>query len=419
MGYDSFFNNIASNAQTSSPNVVSTLTASSESTATPRGLANLSTLIPNTARPVSPLDAQTLVAKHLLNPYYQKWSFGVQRELPGNFLLDISYVGTKGNKLFINEDLNPTVPANLRITPAGNIPASRLSGRLDNLQGSRQIRVNDGFSSYNALQMELTRRFSSGFFGRLSYTHAKLIDNGSEIFASTGINASSLAAVPYPFGGQPLERAVSLFDRPNRLVAAFGYALPFLKNQTGLVGEVLGGWELAGLYTYESGVPYSVTNGFDADGLGGAGDRPLFNPLGQPDVRAIPSASSPTGYVNPDNNNAPIDPSTARYIAVAANSGRTGNLGRNTERSNPTDNLNLNLFKRIRITERLRAECRAEFYNALNHPQFGQLSVSPFSPNSSGTLGAVVGTTAAGRFLNSTFLDGGQRVIRFQLKMLF
>ncbi len=419
IGYDSFFNNIASNAQTSSPNVVSTLLASTVTAAAPRGLGNLSAQIPTVARAVTPLDAQTLVVKNFVNPYYQKWSFGIQRELPGNFLLDVSYVGNKGTKLYLNEDLNPIVPASLQITPAGNIPANRLSGRLDNLQGSRQIRTNDGFSTYNAGQLELTRRFSRGFFGRLAYTHSKLIDNGSEVFASGGINVSSLSAIPEPLGGQPFERAVSLFDRPNRLSVTWGYELPFMKNQAGPAGHIVGGWQVSGIYTYESGVPYSVSNGFDADGIGGNGDRPLFNPAGQTNVRAIPSTSSPTGYINPDNNNAPIDAGQAEFIAVAANSGRTGNLGRNTERTPPLDNLNLNAFKNIRVTEGLKMEFRAEFYNALNHPQFGQLSVSPFAPSSAGTLGANVATTAPGHFLNPTFLDGGQRVIRYQLKFIF
>jgi hypothetical protein len=110
------------------------------------------------------------------------------------------------------------------------------------------------------------------------------------------------------------------------------------------------------------------------------------------------------------------------YIGLAANAGDTrlptGNLGRNTFRSPPTNNLNFNAFKRFRITERFSTEFRAEMYNLLNHPQRGLGSVSPFSPGNS-TPSANVSTSPAGRFLNASMLDGGGRVMRYQVKFLF
>ena len=321
IGYDSFFNNIASNAATSSPNIVSTLFTSTVTASLPRGAANLSQLLPTVPRPLSPLDSQNLVIKNLVNPYYEKASFGIQRELPGNFLVDASWVWTRGVKLYITEDLNPLVPLNLRITPP-NLPAGFVtSGRLDNVQGPRLIRTNGGSSYYNAGQLLVTRRFANGFTGTWSYTHSKLIDYGSEIFAS-GNYTTQQAAVPTIFGGLPREKGPSLFDRPNRFVVTFNYQLPFYKSKSGALGRVLGGWELTGIYTYESGVPYSITNGVDADGIGGNFDRPDFNPAGQKHVRAIYSPTSPTGYINPDGGSAPIDPAAARYIQVPIGSGR-------------------------------------------------------------------------------------------------
>jgi hypothetical protein len=419
IGYDSFFNNIASNAQTSSPNIVSTLTTSSVSSANPRGVANFSAAIPAVARALTPLDAQSLVVGNLVNPYYQKASLGVQRELPGNFILDAAYVWTKGTKLFMQEDLNPLVPAALRVTPPNTPASTPLSGRLDNLQGSRGIRTNGGSSYYSAGQLNLTRRFSGGAFGTLAYTHSKLIDYGSEIFSTSGISNPVSGPIPTILGGLPRERAVSLFDRPNRLSVTFGYQLPSFKNSRNVASYALGGWEITGVYTYESGVPYTVTNGVDADGIGGNLDRPDDNPAGRKGVRAVPSSSSPTGYVNPDAGNTPIDPMNAQFIVVPAGSGRTGNLGRNTERTNPTDNLNLNVLKRFHLTERFNVELRGEAFNLLNHPQYGQLSVSAFSPGSAGTLQSNATTSSPARFLNQTFLDGGGRVLRYQLKIIF
>ncbi len=459
IGYDSFFNNIASNAATSSPNVVATAINSVVSTTAPRGLANMTSAFPTVARPLSPLDAQTLVVKNLVNPYYQKWSIGIQRALPWNLVLDASYVGTKGTKLFINEDLNPSVPVALRsATPAGypnctpnaNVTTAQataqfpagvlcpLSGRVDNLQGGRLIRTNGGSSIYHSGQLLIQRRFAQGLALSGSYTYSKLIDNASEVFAVAEVAQPQQASFPSIFGGQPLERAVSLFDRPHRASFTYVYELPFFKQQQGAVGRLLGGWELSGVTTFESGVPMTVTNGQDADSIGGNLDRPDYNPLGAVGVRAVPaltaaSAANPAlaaanacglttvgtlFYTNPDAGGACINPSDARYIGILAGTGRRGNLGRNTLRSRGTNNWNLNILKRVRITEGTRLEFRTEFYNVFNHPQYGTGSVSPFSGAPLGIASNVI-TSTAGRFLRPEFDEGGGRVIRYQLKFSF
>jgi hypothetical protein len=425
IGYDSFFNNIASNAQGAAPNVVATTTSSVITPDLPRGLSNLSGLIPATPRPLTPLDAETLVPGDLVNPYYQRWSAGFQRELPANVLLDVSYVGSKGTRLFLNEQLNPTVPAGLQVIPVTTppIPASRLNPRLDALQGSRNIRTNGGDSNYHALQVHVAKRFSKGLHGGAAYTWSKLIDNGADVFSITGTNQTQNPAVPAFFapGGLRFDRAVSVQDRTQRAVFGLVYELPWMRQQRGAVERVLGGWEVATIMTFESGVPLNVTNGLDADGFDGTGDRPDYNPRGQVGVRAVPG-TSPTGYVNPDANNAPIDPTTAQYIALPAQSGRfparTGNLGRNTLRSPGINNFDFNFFKRVKVSEQWSVEFRAEFFNFFNHPQYGYPSVSPFSPGE-GAIAASVATSPAGRFLAPQFADGGGRVIRYQLKIRF
>ena len=163
-------------------------------------------------------------------------------------------------------------------------------------------------------------------------------------------------------------------------------------------------------------MPFTVTNGIDADGIGGNNDRPDFNPAGQRGVRAIPATAanpSPTGFINPDANNSPIDPLSAQYIVLGAGSGRTGNLGRNTLRSAGTNNWNVNILKRTRIGENMNLEFRTEFYNIFNHPQFGQGSISPFSPTGNPLGGTALPgnafTSLPGTFLNpdTQFSDGG------------
>ena len=418
IGYDSFFNNIASNASTSSPNVVATLVTSAVTGALPRGIGNFSTQFPQTARALLPTDSQSLVDKNLVNPYNQHWSFGIQRQVPGNVVIDMSYVGTKGTKLFAQEDLNPIVPAALRITPANVNPSAVLTTRLDTLQGSRVIRTNNGSSYYHAAQVNVTRRFSSGITFNGAYTWSKLIDYNSDIF--TANNTSATSVIPTIFGGLKQEKGLSLYHRAHRAVFTYVYELPFFRTQQGFLGRTLGGFQVSGITTLESGVPFTVVNGVDPDGFSSdqANDRPDFNPFGQKNVRAIPSNSSPTGYINPDANGAPIDPKTAQFIALPANAGRTGNLGRNTSFTPGLNGTDATAQKTVVLTERVGLQFRAEFYNVFNHPQYGTGSVSPFSPGG-GTLGGNVTSTLSGRFLNKYLLDAGGRVIRYQLKLTF
>ena len=447
IGYDSFFNNIASNAVASTPNNIST-TVNSTASAGARGLANFSRQLPTVARAITPRDTQVLVTPNLVNPYYQRWSLGMQRELGYNLVLDVSYVGSKGTGLYINEDYNPLVRADMRITPAaftgsrtctpgtniGGNPATPclVTNRLDNLQGARTIRTNGGSSIYHSGQLEVRRRFADNFLVTGAYTYSRLIDNNSDVFANLGVAAAapSVAALPTILGGDRLERGLSLFDRTHRATFTYVYEIPFFREQRGALGRLLGGFQIAGITTFESGVPYTVLNGLDSDGIGGNNDRPTFNPAGQRGVRAVPVVNAQgviTSYVNPDAGNAPIDPATARYIvnpafnaALAGSVPRFGSLGRNTERSPGINNTNLNLMKRVRVTEGTSIELRGELFNVFNHPQFTTGSVSPFSP-SGGSINSNANSAPAGTFLNpDTFLsDAGGRVVRYQVKLIF
>ena len=436
IGYDSFFNNIASNAAASSPNLISTTFTSTTGAANPRGTTNFLARIPATAAALSPFSAQTLIAPNLVNPYYQRWSVGMQREMPFNLIFDVSYVGSKGTKLYINEDANPLVRPEMRITPPGY--AGPTSGRLDNIQGPRTVRTNGGSSIYHAGQLEVRRRFANNFTLTGAYTFSKLISNMDEVFAATanGISNSSLAQTPAILGGERLDRAISFFDRTHRASFTYVYEVPFFREQRGFVGKALGGWQFSGVTIFESGVPFTVSNGVDADGIGGsASDRPNINPNGQRGVRAVPVVNAQgfiTGYVNPDAGNAPIDPNTAYYIAnptyvpgLPGSVPRTGNAPRNSERTPGIENFDFTVTKRTRISEGTAVEFRTEFFNVFNHPQYGIGSVSPFAPLGNPAGNNFIGTnttgSAAGVFLqsNTRLSDGGGRVVRYQLKLIF
>jgi hypothetical protein len=317
------------------------------------------------------------------------------------------------------------VTPDLRVPVPANVSTTRRELRVDQLQGSRLVRTSGGSSSYHSAQLEVTRRFSHGFSAHGSYTFSKAIDNGSEIFSFGNSSTLQNASVPAMFGGLTIDKGIGFFDRTHRLVFDYLYELPLLQSQRGPLGHIAGGWEIVGLTTYESGTPYTVVNGQDADGLGGSAyDRPNFNPQGRAGVRAVPDSKSPTGYINPDNNNAPIDPRDARYIGVPADTGNTrlppGNLGRNTERGPGLKNWDVNIIKNTRITERFSLQFRAEFFNIFNTPMYGKVSVSPFAPSQlAQTIAANVFSSPPGQFLNETLQDGGGRVIRWQLRLRF
>jgi hypothetical protein len=261
---------------------------------------------------------------------------------------------------------------------------------------------------------------------KASYAFSKNIDNAADVFGITNSNTPQNTAVPSIYGGLHSDRSISQLDRTHRASFSYSYSFPWMASQKGILGRVVGGWQIAGITTFESGVPVTITNGADADGIGGNFDRPMFNPNGTPGVRAQYSASSPTKYINPDAAGSPaIDPNTAMYIGLPAFSGAatpapTGNLGRNAGgvRVPGINNFNTTFTKSVTITERVRTEFRAEFYNLWNHPQYGVPSVSPFSP-AAGNISASVQTSPAGRFLQPQYMDGGGRVIRYQLRIVF
>lgn len=453
IGYDSFFNNITSNAVASSPNTIVT-TINSTTDAGLRGLSDFSSRLPTVAGVVNPLSAQTLIDPNLVNPYYQRYSLGMQRELPFKIIMDISYVGSKGTKLYVTEDANPLVRPELRsaipagypnCTPNTNLSAAQataqfpagtlcpISGRLDNIQGARQVRTNSGGSSYNSGQLSVSRRFTNNFQITGAYTYSKLISNADEIFATGFGSTTAFYSIPGILGGERNERALSMFDRTHRAVFSYVAESPFFRDQRGVLGKLFGGFQISGVTTFESGAPFSVFAGTDMDGVGGALDRPVFNPNGQRGVRAVAqvdASNNITRFINPEivtarnaqgapTDYATIDPNTAQFIVypnyvpgAAGSVVRIGTLGRNTERSPGINNFDITLSKRTRISESISIETRADFFNAFNHPQF---------PGANAGIASTANALTQGFFLNPDTVNttGGGRVIRYQVKLIF
>lgn len=408
VNYDFFFNNILSNTAASVPNSfgVTNFGASLPVETDPRGIANFGEgSLPTSGTP-DPFATINTIPSNLVNPQTYVYNFNVQRELPFNLIADVAYVGSRGTRLFINEQLNPGIGG-----------FDTLIRAFDN-RGSVIARTNGGDSSYNSLQARLDRGFSRGLLLRFAYTFSKAIDDvNSEVFTTTG--GSSVGSDPFD---RRVDRSLASFDVPHRFVATFIYELPSVKKN-GLGHTLLGGYSIAGTYRLQSGnVQSPFVGGIDLNGDGSAfNDRPAISNPNAPansvgfsnfiSENFISGVTSRTGFSDVNGN--PVNPADVRFLV--SESIRSGLAGRNILRGPRQNRLDLSLTKSIDFgftkLEADRFEIRFDYFNSLNTPQFAP-----------GT-GDVTDTTFNDFRFNSGNLNIGNvnagRIGQFQLRYVF
>ncbi len=380
---------IALGPSTTAPNSV---TDTNTAPSTGRGNANWYQMLPQLADVPTVADTQNPIAGNLRNPYTERWSFGFQRELPANLFLDVSYIGSESHRLTTRADWNPRLPTGLRLYP---------------LYGVVVAKTSEGNSTYDALQALFSRRFKHGFEFSTAYTWSKMMDSTSDGVGNANIEEPSggnLTSVPVMYGGMKLDRAVSDFDRPQRLSISYLWSLPGPRK--GWSRNAFGGWQLAGMTVFQSGTPFSIANGFDRDNFGDKEDRAdIANPKMPLNTRAVIFPACSTGYQDPDTF-ACVTPQQVHWIE-GSGFPNASTVGRNTMRTVGTNNWDLNLTKAIRLGETRRLELRWEALNAFNHPQW--VNVPPDS----------IVNSAPGRFLNRNFTDAGIRNMWAQVKFVF
>jgi hypothetical protein len=372
VSYEPFFNNILVNTAATPPNVfaVTNLGASLAAADFPRGFANFGRgNLPTVGTP-NPRASVNTVPPNLVNPQDYAWNLGIQREIPGAFILDLAYVGTRGTRQFINEQLNPGIESNvLGATLTRTFPT----------RGSIISRTNGGDSHYNSLQARVERGLSKGLLFRFAYTYAHAIDvANSEVFTTTGGSS-----VPSNNENRRVDRGNAGFDVRHRGVVSFLYDIPS-PFESGFARSLLRGFTLSGVYRIQSGfVQTPYVGGIDLNNDGSAfNDRPAINNPNAPSNSVALSneialfagiieagQESATGYVT--NTGAPISLANARYL-VDTNV-RAGLAGRNILRGPRVNRLDLSLNRRIHLplSESTALELRADFFNVLNHPFFG------------------------------------------------
>ena len=375
---------------TTTPNAISTTVNASPNT--DRGSPDWFEQLPMEAAVPKLTDSRTVIDPTIRNPYTERWSFGFQHQLPQSTVLDVSYVGSESHRLTTLADWNPQMLNGVRLYPNS---------------GTVIAKTSQGNASYHALQARLDRRFAHGFQLAASYTWSKLMDSTSDGVGYQNLqqpDRQNRTSIPIMQGGLRLDRGVSDFDRPQRLTLAYLWAVP--GPRSGWSKYPFGGWQIAGITTFQSGTPFSVANGSDRNNDTIPADRPdISNPNAPLNTRAMISKMCSAGYQNPEIGSC-VTPGDVHWVQ-GIGFPNAATVGRNTLRTGGTNNFDLNLTKSIPLGESRRLELRWEALNAFNHPQY--INVPQTSVN-----GAL-----AGHFLNRDYTDSGIRSMWVQVKVVF
>lgn len=287
---------------------------------------------------------------HVGQPRMLTGNLNIQREVAGNLVLMIGYAGSRGHDLVRAIEGNPVVP---QIAPGGTkfFPAG--APRRNPNWGPIDFRTTGGRSWYDALQVSARKRFSQGYQWQVSYTWGKMLDETQGQLGLDAANDSIYPADPYDSRS---ERGIADPDIRHNLSFNFSVDVPTRATLTGPVAALLRGWQLNGLGTLRSGVPftpYIVTN-WSRSGNTSGQDRPNLKAGVKPSQIIL---GSPTRYFDPN----------AFELQPA---GFLGNAGRNILTGPKLINFDLSLVKSHDLFARGRLQFRFEVFNVFNRPNF-------------------------------------------------
>jgi hypothetical protein len=294
-------------------------------------------------------------------PTAWEWNGTFQREVGWGTTVQLGYVGRRAIHNQVKRNINQLQPGTLQANPGINTNALRPYLGM----GVIDISENSGLSRYNGLQLSLQHRFTNNLQFGLAYTFSHSTDNSSSL---TDVLPNAYNAHSY-FGS-------SDFDRTNVMVVNYNYKLPFLLNRKNLAGYVLGGWEISGIYQYQSGLPYSARVSQDIAGVGTGSGNQFWNQTGS--SAANVGSFTPTGLVWFN---------AAAFSQPAA--GTFGTQQRNSIRGPSYWTTDASLRKNFAILEHLTMQLRFEVFDFLNHPNWSAPSVTP----ATGSFGMITGKT--------------------------
>lgn len=348
-------------------------------------------------------------------PCEQSWSFGIQRELPGNFLVDTNYIGKVGHHLYFGgagglnylgpqiehysasqiAALNTYVPnpfhgvitdPNSSLSSA-TVPASQLQLPFPQFPGGFSGDEPPwGNSSYHAFQARVEKRFSRGLEALVTYTWSKSIDDASTTSGGTTW-LGGITSLQDP-NNRHLERSLSTFDIPRVLQFSYTYELPIGRgkaiggNMPTVLNAVIGGWQTNGIWRFNDGRPILL-------GLSGGQSLPTYG--GQrPNLTGPLHCNSGPDFLTNYFKNPEVAVVPAPF--TIGDAPRSYGGCRQPGQANAT----LSLFKDFlltRLREGARIQFRFEAFNALNHPQFS----GPNTQVNSGNFGVITSTANSPR----------------------
>ena len=273
--------------------------------------------------------------------YVESWNFAIQRALPKNFSAEAAFVGNHGIRIPTSNGVNIN---------ASQIPGSGTAGEPEFVSFGRTAITNVPWftpSYYDSLQLKLNRKYSNGLTIITSYAYGKGIDYNS---------STNLIYLP-------ANKGLASLDRRHVFTESTIYELPFGQGkrwaQSGPAKWVLGGWQVNGLWTWESGFPLDITASSTSLNAPGNGNRPNVN-----------------GPVQIFGNIGPGQLYFDKAAFSAPPSNTIGNVGRNVLHGPHLFDIDASIFRKFRIGERINVEFRAESFNLSNTPWFDKPDTS-------------------------------------------
>ena len=301
------------------------------------------------------------------NPYSMQWNFGIQRQFNASTVMTVNYVGSGTRR----EDIGTY--QNIAVSPGPGIPQTRAPYPYIH---PTIWDTNIGKANYEAMQVLLNKRFTSGLAYSFSYTWSKAIDDGASDWYGNG----TLISDPNHYQNS---RSPSYFDLTHVFSMNVVYEVPFgvgkrWKTGNRVADYAIGGWQLNTISTARSGQDYSIVTSGDIANNGNGNTYETANLVGNPNL----ANSTRQAWFN-----------TAAFQKPAIFT--FGSLGRDVFRSQPFWNIDLSIFRKFPFTERQSLEFRAEAFNVVNTVIYG----IPSNNTTSSNFGQVTGTANSPRTL--------------------
>jgi Carboxypeptidase regulatory-like domain len=291
-----------------------------------------------------------------------QYSLGIQRSLSNKTVLSVSYVGNVNRHLNDYRNINLPFQSDVIADNAG-VPYQVAPGIP--FKGFRTITQaeNEANSHYNSLQVDMNSQVKDLQL-RVLYTYSRAIDS------SNGGSGGDLANLTNPYAGWRFDLGPGNSDRTHIFVANFIYDIPVFRHTSSwFLKNTIGGWQVSGIATIESGLPLNVTAGTAAGYVGGAGRPNLIGAISYLNTPATGAAAGnqhinyfdPSAFISPQDTSIPL-----------ASRSPWGNFGHNGLRGPGRDNWDMSLFKSFTFSESRgsRFELRFETFNTWNHTQF-------------------------------------------------